>query len=232
MDAGILEIIILAAVAGFIFLRLFSVLGRRDGHQPGRDGGVDSGSAEGHDGAAGDNVVRLGYGTGDEEPPADPPPALDIAPDSEVGQAITALRKADPSFDAATFVDGAGRAYPMIVEAFAAGDKDTIRPLLGDEVFERFAAAIDEREAAGQTAETRVLEVIGVDIERIDISGSTVEVTVRFNSEVVNVTRDSEGRIIEGNPSDAENVVDVWTFCRKLRSRDPNWLLVATGSED
>lgn len=232
MDAGILEIIILAAVAGFIFLRLFSVLGRRDGHQPGPDEGFDAGSGEGNDGAATDNVVRLGHGTGNEERIAGQSPALGIAPDSEVGQAIAALRKADPSFDAATFVDGAGRAYPMIVEAFAGGDRDTIRPLLGDEVFERFAAAIDEREAAAQTAETRVLEVTGVEIERIDISRSTVEVTVRFNSDVVNVTRDSEGRIIEGNPSDAEKAVDVWTFCRKLRSRDPNWLLIATGSED
>jgi predicted lipid-binding transport protein (Tim44 family) len=116
----------------------------------------------------------------------------------------------------------------MIVEAYAAGDKETLRPLLADDVFGGFERAIDERAARGQTLDTQLITIREAEITKAEMQGSRARVTVRFVSEQVNVVRDRGGRVVEGDPGSAEEVVDIWTFERDLRSDDPNWLLVET----
>ena len=116
----------------------------------------------------------------------------------------------------------------MIVEAFARGDREALRPLLANEVYERFAGAIDSREARKETLETRLIALNAADITEARMNGPLAEVTVEFVSEQVNLTRNAAGEVIDGDPDEVETVVDIWTFRRDTRSDDPNWLLAAT----
>jgi predicted lipid-binding transport protein (Tim44 family) len=118
----------------------------------------------------------------------------------------------------------------VIVEAFAKGESGTLRPLLSDEVFAQFDGAIRAREEARQTLTTTLVGIREAEIVDAALEGRTAQVTVRFVSEQINVTRDSEGRVVDGDPSAVATVTDVWTFARNTASRDPNWLLVATTS--
>jgi predicted lipid-binding transport protein (Tim44 family) len=118
----------------------------------------------------------------------------------------------------------------MIVTAFAGGDKAALRPLLSDEVFQQFATAIDERVAAKETLETRILRLDGADIVEAELAGRTTQVTVKLVSNQINVTRAMDGSIVDGDPEHAIEKTDYWTFARDTRSSDPNWVLVATSS--
>lgn len=226
MDSGFpfLDIIFLAMVAGFLALRLRSVLGRRTGDEP---GSADSGHS-GQDGPA----AEQGAARHDREPDAGAALKLDIPASSRLGRTLARIADAESGFDAKSFLTGAQAAYRMIIEAFAAGDRDSLRPLLSDDVYAEFTAAIAAREVAHQTMESRVVRVERAEIESASLNSGHAEVSVRLRADLLSVTRDSENRVVDGNPSDAEPVVDVWSFAREVGSPDPNWRLVATRSED
>jgi predicted lipid-binding transport protein (Tim44 family) len=215
-----LDIILLGAVAGFIVLRLRSVLGQRSGHEQQRRrrfGGPEAGPNETSDeGPDEGKVITL--------PRRDQP----AGPTGDVR--IDRIRAADPRFDAAEFIAGAKAAYEMIVTAFAAGDKDALRPLLSREVFGDFAGAIDERARRGETMETTVVGLRGAEITDTQVNGRIAEVTVTFRSELMNAVRDAQGHVVGGHANKVEDVTDVWTFARDAGSRDPNWTLIATSA--
>jgi predicted lipid-binding transport protein (Tim44 family) len=172
-----------------------------------------------------------------EEEPATPPPDVlppdtprAEAPSTPVQQALARIHAADPEFDPRAFVEGARGAFEMIVTAFAQGDAAALRPLLSDEVFDNFKSAIDARKRAGQTLETTLVGINSIDIIEADLQGRLAIVTVKFVSEQVNVTRDGEGKAVEGDPALVTSVTDIWSFARNTRARDPNWTLVATRS--
>ena len=159
------------------------------------------------------------------------PPALVSAPPPvSVAAGIAQIRAAEPGFATAEFLQGARAAFEIIVSAYAAGDKDKLRPLLSDEVFGRFAAAIDERQAAGETMETRITNLKHLDIFEAGLAGTAARVTVKLVSDQINVLRAHDGSVVDGDPENAIEKTDFWTFTRDTRSRDPNWILVATGS--
>ena len=135
---------------------------------------------------------------------------------------------ADPSFDAKHFITGARAAYEMIVTAFAAGDRRQLRSLLSREVYDGFDAAISEREARGETVETKFVSIDVSTITGAELRGRTAQITVRFVSKLVSATRDRSGAVIDGNAEKVTDVTDVWTFARDISSRDPNWKVVAT----
>ena len=143
---------------------------------------------------------------------------------------MSRLRRADPSFDATHFLEGARTAFEMVVSAFASGDKAALQPLLSGEVFRQFAAAIDERNAAKETLETRILRLDSADIVETELAGRSARLTVKLVSRQVNVTRAMDGSIVEGDPEHPIEKTDYWTFARDTRSTDPNWVLVATSS--
>jgi predicted lipid-binding transport protein (Tim44 family) len=148
--------------------------------------------------------------------------------DSPLGQSLTALMRADPGFDPGHFLDGAKGAYEMIVMAFAQGDAAMLRQLLGADVLEGFERAIREREARGEKVESSLVGIDKADIIEAEVKNRTAYVTVKFVSELISVTRDSDGEVIEGDPKKVREVTDIWTFCRETSSRNPNWKLVAT----
>ncbi|PPD46526.1 MAG: preprotein translocase subunit Tim44 [Methylocystis sp.] len=139
---------------------------------------------------------------------------------------LDAIAAADPRFDGSAFLDGARRAYEMIVGAFAKGDRDTLRPLLAKEVFDGFAGEIARREAAGDTVETAIVSIDSALVEAASAAPRLNEVTVRFAVRLINIRKDKAGETIEGG--NTLPVEELWTFARDPRASDPNWKLVAT----
>jgi len=223
-----LDIVLFAMVAAFLVLRLRSVLGRRTGHEQQRQDPISRRQQEPESEG---NVVELpNRNAGQQGEGADA--AAEIDPNDPLAAGLTRIRIADGGFDPAEFVQGARGAFEMIVHAFATGDRSTLKNLLAEDVFENFNEAIDQRFEAEQTLETTIIGIKSAEIVEADMDGRDAAVTVKFVSEQVNVTRDSEGRIIEGDPNQVTDITDIWTFRRNTRSRDPNWKLVETRSQN
>jgi predicted lipid-binding transport protein (Tim44 family) len=227
------DIIILAMVAGFIILRLRSTLGRRTGHDPttGRDGvrpGTFGRQGNAPQDRAADNVMSMPGARRERE-------AVDIEPiyqGTPLEPGLVQITAADPGFSATHFLEGAAKAFEMIVTAFAKHDIDTLRPLLSPEVFSRFAAAIQDREERGETMETELVVLKPPKLESAEMKGTNAILVVRFQSEQVNIVKDKDGNVIEGDRDHVETVTDIWSFMRNTASDDPNWLLVSTSSVD
>jgi predicted lipid-binding transport protein (Tim44 family) len=143
-----------------------------------------------------------------------------------------AIIEVDPAFSPKGFLEGAKAAYEMIVTAFAAGDRKTLRNLLEKDVYDGFERAIVEREVAGQTVDFTFVGLPRIEISEASGDKRSEQVTVRFHAEVVSATRDKQGNLVEGNADQVANISDEWTFARNPRSRDPNWKLVATNQLD
>jgi predicted lipid-binding transport protein (Tim44 family) len=225
--------IIFLALAVFIFLRLRSVLGQRTGRE--RPPYDPYSARDGVRPAPGDKVVALPGRAPDAagQKPSEPAEPVDrwkgiAEPGSAVALGLDAIARDDKTFDPKPFLTGARAAYEMIVTAYAAGDRRQLKDLLGREVYDGFEAAIKDREQRGETVETRFVSIDGADIVAAEQRGKTAQVTVRFVSQLVSVTRDRSGAVIDGNPDKVTDVTDVWTFARDTTSRDPNWKLVAT----
>ncbi len=226
--------IIFLALAVFIFLRLRSVLGQRTGRE--RPPYDPYSTRDAVRSPATDKVVTL--------PPRAPAESsarpVEVAPapadrwkgvadsGSGVAAGLDAIAAADTSFDVKHFITGARAAYEMIVTAFAEGDRRQLRNLLSREVNDGFDAAITERENRGETAETRFVSIDGSSITAAELRGRTAQITVRFVSKLISVTRDRAGAVVDGNPERVTDVTDVWTFARDVSSRDPNWKVIAT----
>ena len=226
-----LDIILFAMIAAFILLRLRSVLGRRTGHERRRPDPLTRDAPERADSRRGDNVVEL-PGPADEKADAEFGGADAAVSDDPVAAGLTQIRIADSGFDPKQFLDGARAAFEMIVQAFAAGDVKTLRNMLNDEVYDRFSGAVTDREKAGETLETTLIGIKAADIIEARVDGRTAFVTVKFTSEQVNVTRGEDGTVVDGDPNHVAEIVDIWTFARNTRARDPNWTLVETRSSN
>lgn len=218
MNSQLLYIILLAMVAGIVLFRLYSVLGRRTGHER----------------PPSERFERLG-GT---EPAKTAEPVL--LPDNSASQQSTAdpaaaglldIKLADRNFDAAHFLDGAKRAYETIVTAFARGDRDTLRPLLSEEVLSAFDHVIGEREKRKEKIEFTFIGFRDARIAGGTLKNNVADVTVSFAAQYSSVTIDSTGAVIDGNSNAVREVSDVWSFERNVRSSDPNWKLVTTSGE-
>jgi predicted lipid-binding transport protein (Tim44 family) len=215
------DIILFAMVAAFLVLRLRSVLGRRTGNERRRDLYM-RGPAASRDKSPNGQIVTL--------TPRPGPLAVAAPPANTVAGGIAQITAVDPGFETSGFLDGARGAFELIVSAFAEGDKKALRPLLADDTYRSFGAAIDEREAAGESLETRIDKLKDIDIVEAGMDGRTARVTVKLVSDQVNVLRAHDGSVVDGDPQNKVEKTDFWTFARDTRSTDPNWQLVATGS--
>lgn len=230
------DIIFIAMLAGFIILRLRSVLGRRTGNERPPSEEVQrryeapaekpvAATVGGQNGRG--DAPAIG-GAGVEAPEY----RLGLDENSPAFDGIEAIRRRDRSFDLDSFVAGARGAYDLILTGFWSGDREAFRPFVSNEVFEQFDAVIRERESAGLTLDNKLERVRRIDVVGARLNGTVAEITLRFTVDAVFVTLDSEGRVVEGTPVDEVEVQDVWTFERDLNSRDPNWTLISTASED
>jgi predicted lipid-binding transport protein (Tim44 family) len=236
--------IIILAVAIIIFFRLRSVLGTRTGNEKQFDpfaGSNDSGDKP-KDAKPNDNVVPLPGRNKPVEKPAplqhedeeEPKPVWEgfAVKDSDAAKGIEAIHNADPSFVPREFLQGAKIAYEMIVTAFAQGNKQELKPLLSREVYDGFVAAIDQRRKDGHVLESKFVGITKAEIVRAEVSLSrTAQLSVKFVSDLITATLDGDGRVLDGDPTEIQEITDVWTFERSLKSRDPNWKLVATEAD-
>lgn len=218
--------------AVLIFLQLRSVLGRRTGtEKPPRDLYTPRDAANGADAPDAGKVVTLPRRdvVDDENRFA----AVDAfaKPETPLNESLREIVKADPSFNPKEFVGGARAAYEMIVIAFANGDRKTLKGLLSSEVFEGFDAAISDREAKGETVKSSFVGIDNSDIKGAEVKGTEALITLRIVSQMISATYDKAGVLVEGDAEQVSEVSDLWTFSRDTRSRDPNWKLVATESE-
>lgn len=228
-DMAIMDILLFAAVAAFLILRLRSILGRRTGAEDAERWRArpPERTLERADKVP-DNVTPF---PGQARPTIDATP-VEVEPTPVGDPALQAgfdeIRRADPSFVPTEFVQGARGAFEMIVASFAQGDTDTLKPLLAPDVYEGFARAIRERVAAKQTLETTLVGIRSAEIVAASMQGRFANVTIKFVSEQVNVTRDADGKAVDGDPAKVSVLTDQWTFARDTRSRDPNWALIRT----
>jgi predicted lipid-binding transport protein (Tim44 family) len=241
------DIILIGLVAVFLILRLRSVLGKRTGSErpPARDpftppappsappGAPRIGDASSSGPSGNDNVVPLPSAAAPQRPSlaVHGPGGIraTVLPPATAG--VAAIRAADRNFEPLAFADGARTAFSAIVESFAKGDIQPLRALLDGPTFASFEGAIRGRNERGEKAETTLIGFEASDIAAAEMQGSNAQVTVRFVSEQINVVRNSDGQIADGNPNEVQKVVDLWTFRRDTKSSDPNWLLVKTESE-
>jgi predicted lipid-binding transport protein (Tim44 family) len=233
-DVDIYTIIFLA-LAVFIFVRLRSVLGQRTGSERPP---FDRTARNAVQGAQDNNVVPMPGKVIDQAPLA---PTADVAPPTDrwkglaepgtpLALGLDAMAAQDSSFDPRHFLSGARSAYEMIVLAFANGDRRALRELLSSEVYESFEAVIKDREKHEQKTETRFVSIDKAELAGAESRDRSAQLTVRFVSQMISVTRDKAGTIVDGNPDKVADITDVWTFARDTTSRDPNWKLVGTGS--
>lgn len=214
-------IVILALVALFVGLRLYSVLGERTGHeqQPILRPAESEARAE----------QRV-------EHPATAQPASadggDMAFVPTAGPGVRAILAADPAFDVARFLDGAQSAYRLILESFWKGEMDVVRKHADDHIFESFSAAVKERESAGLSLENRLVAIEQAVISEASLEKGVAIVAVRFEADIAAVTRNADGQVVAGSLSDAVQTRDLWTFRRDIGSRDPNWLLIETDEDE
>ena len=236
------DIILIGLVAVFLILRLRAVLGKRTGDErpPARDPftppatppaaqprvGDPPPSASGSD-----NVVQLPPPVARQSSPTSGPGGIraTVLPTASAG--VAAIRAADPTFEPVPFTGGARAAFSTIVEAFAKGDAATLRPLLDGPTFASFDAEITARATRREKREVTLIGFEASDIAAADMQADDAQVTVRFISEQIQVTRDADGQIVDGNPNEVVKAVDLWTFRRNTKSTDPNWALTKTESE-
>ncbi|MCR9136941.1 MAG: Tim44/TimA family putative adaptor protein [Alphaproteobacteria bacterium] len=220
--------------AVIIFLQLRNVLGRRTGSERPP---FDPYSSRESDQVTGDNddgkVITLPRRDGDQ-PADDSFAAVDAYsdPGTDLNGGLRSIVTADADFDPQTFASGAKTAYEMIVAAFADGDRKTLKSLLSKEVYEGFVSAIKDREQKSESVKSTFVGIDKADIVQAEMKGTEAHVTMRIVSQLITATYDKDGEVVDGDPDSVGEVNDVWTFARDTRSRDPNWKLIATESED
>ncbi len=229
----LVEIIILAAVAGFLFLRLRDVLGRKTGHENPNDWFSSEPTTRDAGGDEADKVVQFPGRDSTAQPlPDDHSDISTVASlESDVGQTFIAAKKIEPDFNAIRFIDGGRAAYEMILMGYETGDKDTLRPLLASDVMESFEGAIDDRKEKGLSVDARFIGLRSSKITgaRLDETTNAMQVDIRFDAEMIVAVRNAEGEIVEGDPEVVRRMNDLWTFERTLGTNDPSWILVETG---
>jgi predicted lipid-binding transport protein (Tim44 family) len=216
-NTQLLVIVAVAMVAGVILFRLYTVLGRRTGNERERLSRFDSTANK-----AADSIVALPDRNrlrGD---------ASATRPLDDIEQAMMDIKLADRTFETEHFVNGAKKAHELIVTAYAKGDRETLRPLLSDEVFDAFDHAIKDRQSRGETVKFTLVGYKDAKISHASLKGRTAEITLNFAVQFISSTSNASGAVIEGDPAAVRDVTDVWTFSRDLRGSDPNWTLVAT----
>lgn len=249
MDEGVnLLNIILMVIAVGVFLKLRSVLGRRTGNErPPYDpysGAESSGDNDKVVSLPQRKTARPADQDFDDNSDVDPYPkrfpyVVEDTPDKRVEKAPASLKQvmteiaiADREFDVDGFLSGARMAYEMIVTAFADGDRKQLQPLLSPDVYTSFEGAISEREAQGHKIEQSFIGINKAELIDAKLTGNMARLTIKFISELTSSTRTEDGVVVQGDPVTVRSVTDYWTFERDIKSNDPNWRLVATGSDN
>ncbi len=216
MNSPIIELLVLAGIAIFLFLRLRSVLGTREGFEK-----PPVPQSEARD-------ARRDFEVIDGGPDRD---IIDhVAEDSSAAKALSAMKRVDPSFSVSEFLSGARGAYEMILMGFERGEVEDLKPFLADDVYETFVEVVESRKEQGLTIEAEFIGVreISISDASFDEATKVAEITVRYVGDLTSVVKDAEGQVLEGSATAVKKQKDVWTYSHDMGNSDPNWQLVAT----
>jgi len=192
----LVTLLIAAGAAVFFGFRLFMVLGKKTGHTP------------------------------DLHPVT--PTQEEASPPSEIAPAMTegaVSAKWVVDMDPALFLDGSKKAYALVVEGFAKGDRAALQPLLTPKVYDRYEKAIDDREQRDQTVVTEIDRIAETEILESHQDGTVFTVKVRFKADISTETKDKDGQRVSGDLTRLNTVEEIWTFEKDADTRDPNWKL-------
>lgn len=218
------DIIIFALIAGFILLRLRSILGQKNDDsfnffQPPQNKAAENT----------DPIIQLTEKSIKSRTKAVEQDAYAAnLKEGAVLQAINDIKAKDPLFIASSFLEGAKMAFEMVFDGFNKGDKQVLSMLLSQEIYNDFIIDIENREKLEHRPETTLLSVAAKDIANITLDKNIAKITVHFESEQVTLERDKDGNIVAGDPSDVKHVSDEWTFERDVTSKSPNWKIIET----
>lgn len=228
------DLILLALIAVFIFLRLKNVLGSRDGNEDNREHNdpFTRDTAEDQRSESADNVIRLPNSQQDSvDTPLGAPVEEEVkvaVPSGPAARGLADIIAHDPNFTEDGFNEGARWAFEMIITAFAQADRETLKNLLNPDVNENFISAIDARLDAEETLENTLVGVNSMEVIEAGLTGDMANVTVKIVSEQVNVTSDRDGNVVDGDGAHIDTITDIWTFERNIASKNPTWFLMAT----
>ncbi|ANT61502.1 preprotein translocase subunit Tim44 [Salipiger sp. CCB-MM3] len=217
MNMPIVQLLVLAAIAIFLILRLRSVLGTRDGFEKPP---VQAPASR--------DTARRDFEVIEGGPDHD---IIDHVPEgSPSAEALAKMKAAEPSFNVGEFLGGARGAYEMILMGFERGEVEELKPFLAPEVYDSFAEVVESRRQQGLTIEAEFVGVREMTLAEATFDEVTklAEITVRYTGELTSVVKDATGAVIEGSPTSVKRQKDVWTYARNMGSDDPNWQLVAT----
>jgi predicted lipid-binding transport protein (Tim44 family) len=224
MFSSPIDIVFFAILAAFVAFKLYKVLGRTeedtDNVTPLRGRTIPTSS----------DVIITGPTVPTDNNTTVITATEPLHNDPDIAATLTAMTRIDRNFVPKKFIDGARKAFDIIIEAYAKGDKTTLVALLSKEVFEEFAMAIDARHAEGETLETTLIAIVASDITAALLTGTIAHITVKFVTDQVNIIKNAKGAVISGDVSDVERIEDNWTFTRDLQSVNPNWTLTTTTS--
>ena len=220
MDETVIQLLVLAAIALFLVIRLKNVLGTRTGFE--KPPAVDGPPSR-------PDTVRRDFEVIEGGPDRDITDHVDDGTPS--AKALAAMKLAEPGFGVTDFVGGARGAYEMILMAFERGDLAPVQPFLSEDVYEAFLAVVSDREDRGLKVDASFIGVRETTLTDATFDRDTqeAEITIRFLGELTSVVTDADGDVVEGSPNEIRKQRDVWTFGRVMGSDDPNWKLVATG---
>jgi predicted lipid-binding transport protein (Tim44 family) len=217
-NSQLIEILLLAMVAGVILFRLYTVLGRRTGHEPPPKPYRVSGPAE----QAADKPATAAL----------PAPRGADLPADPIARGLMEIKLADRAFDQEHFLAGARHAYELILTAFSANDRVTLKPLLSDEVYAAFDAAMHGREDRNEKVTFTFVGFKDSKIIEASLRGKTADIAVAITAQFISATTDANDAVIEGDPKSVREVTDIWAFERNVRAGDPNWTLVHTSGAE
>jgi predicted lipid-binding transport protein (Tim44 family) len=218
MNSSIIQLLVLAGIAIFLFIKLRAVLGTRDGFEKPPLPLEDVRPRARRD----FEVIEGGPDRDITDHVADGSPAAN---------ALAVMKATEPGFSVGTFLQGARGAYEMILMAFEKGEMDRIKPFLSPEVFDTFSEAVAQREREGLTVESNFVGLREMVLHEAEFNRDTREadISVRFLGETTSVVRNKAGEVVEGSPTAIKKQRDIWTFSRRMGADDPNWHLTATG---
>lgn len=216
------DIVILALIAGFVLLRLRSVLGQKTGFE-GSPYAERKREAETPMVRVAEAAARLRQVVEDRDAGL-----VAAVENPQAREALAAIKAADADFTVEHFLQGARHAFEMTFDAFVKGDRETLSMLLAPPILEIFNHALDERAAEPKHTDTTLLAVQSQEIIGAELQKNIARIRVRFVSEQVTVIRDKDGTIVEGDPSASHTVEDEWVFERDIHSKNPNWKIIET----
>lgn len=219
------DIIILALIAGFILLRLRSILGQKMGNDNPDAFKIQKSKTKENS----EPIIQLGEKSlKNPRPQADSDPYIAQLSEGEILQRLNDIKAKDPVFSATSFLEGAKMAFEMVFDGFNKGDKQILSMLLSKELYDEFIRGIEQRQKQENKQETTLISVSAKEIKKVKLDKNDAQITVIFESEQVTLERDKDGEIVSGDPSDIQHIIDEWVFERDLTSKSPNWKIIET----